>query len=344
MFEYKKELSREYILSCISEAEIFERFLGIRVNLQKRFKNPIRKDDTPDCKFYIDTRGVLKFHDFAMGWNWDCFNLVQHLYSCSFKKSFQIIAVEFSLQDIGKNITHQSVTNIILQNRERTPRVTYRVKRKSWDTNSLAFWKKNFDLVEEKLTQFKVSPAENLWINRGNGLEEIYRWTFSDPCYVYHFGDYNYQFYFPNRKKPLTRFIQSVADESLDLLMGEFQLPLYGDLLVITKSYKDIITLSSFDIPAVSPLGEGVIIKEEKIGDLKDRFTNIYSLFDFDRTGVAAAQRLKKKYNIPYLFFTNGRFGTEDFGAKDFSDFQQKYGIHETIDLIQYVSTKINLQ
>ena len=74
MFEYKENLSKEFLLSKVTEEDIFMKYLNIYPNLNDYFRNPLRTDAHPDCKFYRDSRGTLKFKDFAYGMNIDCFN------------------------------------------------------------------------------------------------------------------------------------------------------------------------------------------------------------------------------------------------------------------------------
>lgn len=334
MYGYKPILSKDFILKNISEEEIFKKYLGIEPDLQEYFTNPLRDDENPDCKFYINKQGRLKFHDIPMGWNWDCFNVVERLFNCTFSEALKIIAIDFGIVEGNKRDINLALT--VSKSQKYT--VSYRVKRKNWDEASLKYWKQ-YDVGIETLIHFGVSPIHILFVNRGTGLEETYRWRDSDIGYVYHFGGYNYKFYFPLRQKPKPRFIQS--SES-DILQGYSQLPESGEILIITKSFKDVICLSMFDIPAVAPLAEGFHIKAEVIDKLKLRFNRIYSLMDFDKTGIKSALRLKQ-FDIPYLFFTNGRFGTEDYGAKDFSDFLANYGNLETLDLINYVRTRLKV-
>ena len=62
-----------------------------------------------------------------------------------------------------------------------------------------------------------------------------------------------------------------------------------------------------------------------------------FVLLDFDITGVRMANYLRKKYPVIVLFLTNGRYGTKDYGAKDFSDYVKKYGVEAGDELIEEV-------
>ena len=49
-------------------------------------------------------------------------------------------------------------------------------------------------------------------------------------------------------------------------------------------------------------------------------------MYDFDRTGVKWANFLRRKFDLPVFFLTDGRFGTRDYRAKDISDYIRLHG------------------
>src|SRR5205085_2779390 len=91
-------ITKEFILSRISEERIFIKYLGLEPVDRGSFCNPLRpNDDDPGCSFYVDRRGVWKFHDIAAGYNWDCFNVVEFSYNFSFKEALIRIAIDFGI-------------------------------------------------------------------------------------------------------------------------------------------------------------------------------------------------------------------------------------------------------
>jgi DNA primase len=117
-------------------------------------------------------------------------------------------------------------------------------------------------------------------------------------------------------------------------LQGYNKIPKEGNNLIITKSYKDVMTLYNFGIAAVAPQAESQIINEEQYIDFSKRFKNVYSMYDFDLTGIRSANKMRKLYNIQPLFLTNGRFNSFNYGSKDPSDFVEKEGPQEFIKTI----------
>ena len=88
-------LTKEYILSKISEEEIFEHY-GVRIQ-KGLFCSPIRRDKHPTVAFYRNKTGRLIMHDFGDNTYTDCFALVEALFNVSYYKALVIIANDFKL-------------------------------------------------------------------------------------------------------------------------------------------------------------------------------------------------------------------------------------------------------
>ncbi len=328
MYETKPEITKEFILSRVSEEEIFQRYLGIYPKVTDDFKNFLRADKQEGCRFYRDTRGVLKFKDFSKGWNWDCFNVVQRVESCSFVEALRIIAVDFQLitsSGIDRNVkfSHNPDT---LDKAVIRGKTEIQIKAQPWTTTDIKYWK-SYGLDSETLKRYQVYSVQRLWI--GGKLRGQY--SHSDPIYAYYFGNGDYKIYFPFRSKGgYGRFRQN----NFDILQGYNQLPEEGDYLIITKSLKDVMCLSVFSIPAVAPMAESKLVDHTEISNLLYRFDSLYSLMDWDNAGITMAVKMRMEYDIPALMF--GAEYAED-GIKDFADHIKQRGIQETIDLVEYV-------
>lgn len=82
---YYVQLNKENILLKTTQEDIMEKYLGLKVEKDKTYTNPLRSDDTePGCKFWYNRAGKLYFNDFAGGFMWDCFAVVQRKYGLSF--------------------------------------------------------------------------------------------------------------------------------------------------------------------------------------------------------------------------------------------------------------------
>lgn len=329
MFEYKEELTREFVLSRITEEDIFLKYLNIYPTTEGYFRNPLREDAHPDCKFYRDTRGVLKFKDFAYRLNIDCFNLVEMVSPDvkGFHEILKRIAKDFDLY--GSSVNYQVVNN--WEELTKSAKKTFsdiRVKRRDFSKADLR-WFQEQGISHSTLIKYKYFALQYLWLNGSL----IYEYRPSDLGYVQQFGDgYNYKAYFPLRKS--YRFLQNVGD----ILQGYEQLPKSGGALVMTQSNKAVMAISEFEISTVAPLSETVLPSEEIMKELFWRFPIIFTLFDRDRAGMAFSQLMRKKYNtIPLLFDAKGLLIDRKTEAKDWNDHYKRYGLQYMLDAIEEI-------
>lgn len=327
-YSYKEPLTKEFILSRITEEDIFLKYLNIYPTLEGYFINPLRQDEHPDCKFYRDPKGTLKFKDFAYKMNIDCFNLIQLVEPDvdNYGKALERIARDFRLYE--KDINYEVVKNwqeII--NTKNKLFSSIRVKRKDWIKSELDwFWEQG--ISKETLTRYKVNSLQMLWLND----QLIYQYRKSDPGYIQQFGTgYEYKAYFPLRDK--YRFLQNVRGR----LQGYEQLPEFGDAVIVTQSNKAVMAISEHGIPAVAPLSESILMSEEQFEDLNNRFVKIFTLFDRDRVGMWLSQQIRKKYNtIPLLFDSKGLFRSKE-EPKDWNDHHKKFGTQYMLDLVEEI-------
>jgi hypothetical protein len=318
MYELKPSitLTPNFILSKVSEEEIFERYLCPVTN--RKVCNPLREDRTPTCSFFRGRNGMLMFMDYSGAFLGSCFEVVKHKYSVNFNDALKIIAKDFGLIE-GDNVNRVPLPPRVAITKELK---VIQVKRQPWTAVDKDFWR-SFSLNSTILKKFNVASCEKVWING----DIIYTYNKLDPGYVYYFGNGNYKIYFPFRKE--YRFLGNTTE-----IQGLSQLPETGKILIITKSLKDVMVLDSFGIPAIAPQAESICLDAELAVNLKRRFDHIYTLYDFDRTGCRSAFKMWRELGIPMLFLTDGTFNTIDYGAKDLSDYVKKFGKEQTKELI----------
>ena len=113
------------------------------------------------------------------------------------------------------------------------------------------------------------------------------------------------------------------------MLQGAHQLPAEGDLLVVTKSMKDVMCLYSLGLTAIAPNSENLFLTESQFEKLSKRFKKIVVFYDNDLPGIHNMNQIRKKFNIDCIFIPRS------YGAKDISDFHAKYGREKTLNLIE---------
>jgi hypothetical protein len=316
MFKKKiPQLSKAVIRNHTSDEEIFRYYSGVIVKTGYKFKSPLRKDKIPTCNFFYTGSGILYLIDHSGHFSGNCFDFVMKMYNVSLKEALKIIASDFGI--IAEKITvppKVKYNNISVQAKTKLQYAS-----RKWNKQDVDYWG-SYKIPIGLLNKAKVHPAQNIWIN-GNWS---YSYRKSDPAYIYDFGNGNIKVYFPLRKDK--RFLCNT-----DILQGWSILPKKGEILIITKSYKDVLVLHQLGYPSVAPQSETQMISKKQFEYFSKRFKTIYSLYDFDLTGVRTANKMKKNYGIKPLFFTNGRFGTQDMGSKDVSDAIQQKNNKETL-------------
>jgi hypothetical protein len=309
MLELKPTLNKKFILSRVSQEEIFEKFLGDSVIIGRKYLSPFRSDRHPTCSFRYNSSGVLRFRDWNGSFEGDCFNFVQNLPTYAglgFQQVIEVIAKEFGL--INKAIIRQPR---LVEWKEHA-RADIKVQYRDWREFDLSFWERGL-IQRPLLDYFKVAPVKYVWVN---GVIR-YSDTLLDPGYAYWFGPDDIKIYFPYRKE--YRFLGNSS-----LLQGYEQLPKTAKTLIITKSLKDVMTLYNFGYPSIAPQTETCVLSQAEYDELSSRFESIYSMYDFDLTGIKGANKMKKKYGIKPTFLTDGRFGSYNYESKDPFDLVSK--------------------
>lgn len=320
-----EDITKEEVLSKITQERIFETYLGTEIILRKAFKSPLREDRNPSCSFYYNGNDMLYFRDFTEESPHDCFSLVCKIYRISFHEAVRKIAYDFDL--IHKNPLD---INTVKWEREkikkRSPKSNERsikVKKKPLTEVELRYFNKA-GISKNTLEKFKVFRCEKLWIY--GTLSYIY--NKEDPAVVYHLGGYNYKVYFYRRDS--RKFLCST-----NKLQGYEELPDQGKALVITKSMKDVLTLYQAGISSIAPQSENQVINQEVMDELRQRFGKIYTLFDYDLTGVRVSNKYKRAYNTTPLFITQSKREVS-LGMKDAFDYASTFGTSKLKNLLKY--------
>ena len=105
-------------------------------------------------------------------------------------------------------------------------------------------------------------------------------------------------------------------------------LPYKGDLLIVTKSLKDVIVLYNLGFTSVAPTSESSFLPNQYFLKQGERFSRIVIFFDTDATGLKKAKEFSEKFGIAYKYIPL------EYKAKDISDFIEKNGVDSTKELL----------
>jgi hypothetical protein len=188
-----------------------------------------------------------------------------------------------------------------------------KVVRKSWIENDIDYWR-SFHIPIKTLDKFGVSPIQYVF------LKDIIIWTYSPKNPIYCYKIYNgLKIYRPFAKKT-EKWLSSCTRYDLQ---GLQQLPKTDDLLIITKSLKDVMVLHELGYTAVAPHAENHSIPKGVMDNLKSRFKRVIVLYDNDRAGIDGAKKLNERYGLPLIFIP------QKYELKDISDFVKQQTLTE---------------
>lgn len=326
----KPTITKDFILSKVNQESIMQHYTGQDVNSKKLFTSVLRTDNHITVGYYKSRSGILYMHDFATNEHLDCWNVVMKLFNCSYYQALDIIAKDFGL--IEGN--HQISTFKVIPEIKETESAKIQVQIKDYTQEELDWWLQ-FGINKKLLKKYHVYSLQHVFLNG-----EL-KFTSSPKCpiYGYYFGkDKNgedkFKIYFPFRKE--FRFLNNVNKKTLQ---GYKQLPKTGNLLVITKSMKDCISLHSFGIAACAPNSETLFINDKQLEEFKNRFNHILVIYDQDRSGRYNMSKIRKLYpELNYFVIP------KNYGSKDFSDLVRDYGIEKVKIFISEFLTQFNFK
>ena len=308
------EITKEFIFSKgINQESIMQHYTGLDVRSKKLAFSPFRNDNHVTCAFYKSKSNILYLHDFATNEHINCFQVVMKKFNVNYYEALDIIAKDFGLI---KGTHSNIVAPIIIKPIKETESSNIQVQIKDYTEEELKWWE-SFGISKKLLKKYHIYSLQHVFINGQ------LKFTSSNKCpiYGYYFGkDKNgnekWKCYFPLKTE--YRFLNNLSKK---VLQGYHQLPKTGDLLVITKSMKDVVALYGFGIAAVSPNSETLFVDDKKLEEFKQRFKHILVVYDNDRPGLYNMAKIRKEH--PELNY----FYMPWYLAKDFTDSIKLVGV-----------------
>ena len=280
----------------VTQEEIFKFVIGYLPREHNYVYSPFRKDLEPRCYFEW-WKETMWFIDWAEPMNKkhhrDCFNMVQDHFGVSFYKSLEIINEHFKLNlQAGcysdSELVARQKQRIIQHKKEKKVTRTMPCKVRMFDSQGdREFWSP-YQITRSNLTTDDVFPV--IWY-------KIYSKRLRDYVVIrpntrtYLLGTFGERkkYYTPDK---VGKGKWSTNCTSNDI-WGFEDLPLRGEQLTITKSYKDWRVLKNQGIENVIGFqNEGQIPSPEILNLLLERFNEIIVFFDNDRAGILAAEKL----------------------------------------------------
>lgn len=339
MFDFSKiqsddsYITKDFIFSRLSDQDIIEFYLNIKLQYSNLISSPFREDKNPSFGIkYNGSKFTAK--DFSTNETFDCFTIVQKLYGCSFQEALRIISNDFNL--IKSSKIELTEIDTLPRNRSITKnkKNVITIEEQPFTKVDLEYWSL-YGIDEDTIKLFNVKSCKYVWLN--GSLCRIYNQK--NPVFAYQYNK-AYKIYCPLTNNKKTKWLFSGNQNDIEgynefiTNVFTFAVEKYEqsclDTVVITKSLKDVMCLYKLGYQAISLQGETNPLTFELYLKLKYRgIKNIYIFLDNDKAGVDGTNKIVSSYpdTIPI-------FIPEEYGVKDISDYIYQFGLTEAKHLI----------
>lgn len=319
-----EKISIDDILSKVSEYELWKYYCRNFDELGKSFLSELYEDNRPSCRIFISPDNTMLYKDFGTGECYSWLNYVRTKYRCTTDEALCIIANDFN---ISKRKIHLQPTVLlgdnILNKPKQVSKTDIEIIPQPWTIEDYTYWNQ-YCIPLTLLEEYDVFSAKFVYLHK-NKSTTVFKYHKNNPIYGYRFSvlnSYYYKVYFPLSTNRGYRFLYNGSSEIIE---GFDQLPLYGDILILTKSLKDCMCYKLLGLPAISLQGEANKLTNELKEKLLKRFGKIVVNYDNDEQGLTSTQKLVEQYKLDYYFID---------GSKDLSDFIKQNGLNKAKKMI----------
>lgn len=311
-------LNMESVLARVSELDIFKYYCSPFRNLNEKFCSELRKDDNPSCVI-TESNGKLCYRDYgSTAKQEDCIGYIQKKYGLTFMEALKVIDADFGLglqagnigMEIKKVQIAMSIGPEIITPRKPT---VIQIKSRKWNSADDSFWMQ-FGITRRLLTIFEVQPIEYFWIDHS-------RYKCEPLAYAYNFNG-RYKIYQPLANKDIKWFSNTLRND----IQGYKQLDPFGDLVMLTSSLKDVMTLEVMGYQAVAMQSEMHRPPAKFVEHLQKRFKKVAVFLDNDHhkednPGQTMANIICSEFNLFNIVIPPALI------AKDVSDLVRDHGL-----------------
>jgi hypothetical protein len=273
--------------------------------------SPFRKDSNPSFSIF-KYNGNLYFKDLKTGDKGNIYVLIGKLIGKDFEGVLRAITQEIW----AKNPKTHKITKKIIE-KEAKKQLDLSVKRRAWNEDDVVYWSQ-FGISHETLLRYNVAPIEFIFIEgkvvKCDKLAYVYKEIKDGIITLKTYQPYSEDFKW-----------RSNCLEANAVWEGWSQLPETGDLLIWTKSRKDVMSIfETTSVPAISLQSESMIPKKQVVNQLKKRFKTIILLYDNDwdsteNWGRNLGKKLSELFNLKQIEID------ESYKAKDYSTLYSIY-------------------
>ena len=320
----------EKLFDAISSYDIYCEFIGEEVEVGSAILSPIRFDKKPTFLLFIpQDRDDVFFKDFAWRGG-DVFTFVRlfALYQENIVLSSRFDIIHYIDKKLGIGLFSGSKTSRIV--RRKISESFYASKRiikfrsREFTERDKKYWNK-YHIKEETLKLYDVRSVHKL-LNESD--EVVYTVNTRTLTFAYVIFD-RLKLYRPEDDIKY-KWRNTCPSHYYQGLQQIIKLKSTNKKLIWTKALKDVMVFYTFlnvKYDVIAPHGETYIPTDDFLAKLFDKYDEIIIVYDFDRAGVAGANKLRKRdkrFKVKFVstkrIKINGDISIID---KDISDFAE---------------------
>lgn len=308
MFNFTEEdllpyASADDILREVNSYDMFRYYVG-DFKIGTPIISPLEEEKKPSFAIFAKGDQVL-FNDFRVGGG-DIIQFVKLRFNMDFRSAINKIVQDAGLGDKYRSDLNYVPKPLVKHNKViKQVKTVIKVKGRRWAQYDIDFWN-TFHISQETLLKYRVSPVSYIFLNNKIIKADKLAYVFKELKD----GKVSYTIY-----QPLSKTMKWFKSHDASVFYGWSQLPEEGPLLIMTKSMKDVMTITSITgIPAVALQNEKIRPKKQIIEELKSRFDNIYLFYDND---YANEEKGKDNYGRKFGCIIANEFGLTQIEIPD---------------------------
>ena len=294
-------MSLKDLLDKLTDYDIYSYYVG-QFKIGKLFNSPLRSDDkNPSFAIFKGMNGGLFFKDHGSGEGGNAIKFVKLYKNINTKDE-----LERELLRIVRKMNPNSGNAIRTYSYSVDSGPTdIGIVRQPFTDADKQYWKQ-FHISIDTLKKFQVFSIKYFLCNR------VVRGTYKEnsPMYAYKVDD-KFKIYRPLASK-YTKWRTNLTNWNVQ---GLSEIPKEGgNLLIITKSLKDVMCLYEMGFNAIAASSETTFIPDDILQSLRSKWKHIVILYDRDKTGMLESRKYSRQYKLDAIFVH------KKFKAKDISD------------------------
>lgn len=302
-------ISLKDLLEKVDDYDIYSYYVG-QFKIGKLFNSPLRSDDkNPSFAIFRGNGGGLFFKDHGSGEGGNSLKFVKLIKGIQTRDELEreLLRIVRKMNPISGNVKRTYSNSV-----DSRP-IDIGIVRQSFTDVDKKYWKQ-FHISLDTLKKFQVFSIKYFLCN--NIVRGIYK--NDNPMYAYKVDD-KFKIYRPLTSK-YTKWRTNLTNRNVQ---GLSELPEKGNLLIITKSLKDVMCLYEMGFNAIAASSETTFIPNDILDSLRTKWSHIIILYDRDKTGMLESRKYSKEYKIDAIFVH------KKFHAKDISDAVKDNGFSE---------------